>query len=141
MLEPILTLSFDERMALLGLVRHGTAPARTLTRARILLHADDETSPNEIARVLHVSRRTVDRACQRYADGGLAATLYDCPRPGAAPVLGGTEEAILVALACSAPPPGRTKWTMQLLADELVVLEIVPAISADTVGRTLKKTR
>lgn len=141
MLEPILTLTAAERIELLGLIRHGTVPSRTLTRAHILLLADEQTPPQAIAKALHVNRRTVDRACQRYAAGGLEHTLYDRPRPGAAPLLDGTEEAILVALACSEPPPGRTKWTMQLLADELVLLEIVPTISADTVGRTLKKTR
>lgn len=141
MLEPILTLTDDERHRLLSLTRHGTAPTRTLTRARIVLLADDQTPPQEIARVLHINRRTVDRACQRYAAGGLDRVLYDLPRPGGAPLLDGTQEAVLVALTCSEPPSGRTKWTMQLLADELMYLEVVPTISADTVDRTLKKTR
>ena len=141
LLDPILSLTPDERQALLSLTRHGTAPSRTLTRAQILLLADDGLVPTDIARVTHVNRRTVDRACQRYAAGGLDAALYDRPRPGAPLLLDGTQEAVLVALACTDPPVGRTKWTMQLLADELVVLEVVPAISDDTVRRTLKKTR
>lgn len=140
LLEPMLTLTDDERHQLLSLTRHGTGPARTLARARMLLLADDGLPPAEIARVLHVSRRTVDRACQHYAEGGLARALYDLPRPGGAPLLDGTQEAVLVALACSTPPDGRATWTLQLLADELITLEVVPTISADTVGRTLKKT-
>jgi transposase len=82
----------------------------------------------------------VERIRQRFVEDGLEAALSERPRPGGQRKLAGTQEAFLIALACSTPPEGRTCWTMQLLADRLVELQVVEAISDETVRRTLKKT-
>lgn len=129
-----------ERQRLHTLTRRGEAQARTIARARVLLLADRGLRDTEIAAAVGLHERTILRLRRRYAEEGLKATLSDRPRSGAAPKLAGTQQAHLVALACSAPPAGRTSWTMQLLADRLVELNVVEAISDETVRRTLKKT-
>jgi hypothetical protein len=88
-----------------------------------------------------VHETTVERIRQRFVAGGVERALRDQPRPGGRPKLDRKQEAFLIALACSAPPNGRARWTMQLLADRLVALEIVETISDETVRRTLKKER
>jgi transposase len=133
-------LSTEERDRLGRLTRKGRAAARTLRRAQILLLSADGLLDAQIAATLHVGLSTVHRTRQRYCAGGLASALHERPRPGGAPKLDAKQEAFLIALACSAPPDERTTWTMQLLADRLVTLEIVDAISDETVRRTLKKT-
>jgi transposase len=133
-------LSAEEREQLLGLTRKGTTQARRLRRAQILLAAADGATDAAIVRALHVARATVERTRQRFVLGGLPAALEERPRPGANAKLDGKAEAYLVALACSDPPEGRARWTMQLLADRLIQLEQVDAISDETVRRTLKKT-
>jgi transposase len=137
----IVDLTADERAALLALLTKGVAPVRRLTRARILLLADEGGTDQEIAAALHVHPATVERTRRRFVEGGPEAALSERPRPGGRPKLDGRQEAHLVALACSAPPEGRKRWTMQLLADRLVALELVEAISDETVRRALKKTR
>jgi transposase len=137
----IVDLTADERAGLLALLHKGVAPARRLTRARILLLADEGGTDQEIAAALHVHAATVERTRRRFVEGGVERALSDRPRPGGRPKLDGKQEAHLVALACSAPPEGRARWTMQLLADRLVELALVDAISDETVRRTLKKTR
>jgi transposase len=134
-------LSEEERAQLLELTRKGTIGARRLRRAQILLAAADGATDATIAGTLHVARATVERARQRFVLGGLAGALDERPRPGARAKLDGKAEAYLVALACSDPPAGRDRWTMQLLADRLVQLEQVASISDETVRRALKKTR
>lgn len=137
----IVDLTEGERAELLALLNKGVAPARRLTRARILLLADEGGTDREIAAALHGHPATVERTRRRCVEGGPEAALTDKPRPGGRPKLGGKQEAHLVALACSAPPEGRTRWTMRLLADRLVELALVDTISDETVRRTLKKTR
>ncbi len=137
----IVDLTAGERAGLLALLNKGVAPARRLTRARILLLADEGGTDPEIAAALHVHRATVERTRRRFVEGGVERALSDRPRPGGRPKLDRKQEAHLVALACSAPPEGRARWTMQLLADRLVELALVDAISDETVRRTLKKTR
>ena len=94
-----------------------------------------------IADLLQGTPETVRNIRKRFATEGLEAALQERPRPGAQPKLDGKQEALLVALACSAPPEGREHWTMHLLADRLVELEAVESISDETVRRVLKKTR
>jgi transposase len=137
----IVDLAADERAGLRTLLNRGVAPARRLTRARILLLADEGGPDPEIATALHVHRATVERTRRRFVEGGVERALSDKPRPGGRPKLDGEQAAHLVALACSAPPEGRARWTMRLLADRLVELALVEAISDETVRRTLKKTR
>jgi transposase len=137
----VVDLTTAERTELLNLVRRGVTSARRLTRARILLLAGEGRTDEAIAAALHVHRATVERTRQRFVAGGVERALRDQPRPGGRPKLDRKQEAFLIALACSAPPKGRARWTMQLLADRLVALEIVEAISNETVRRTLKKER
>ncbi len=140
------TLTADERADLEALIRKGTGAAQKLARARILLKADQGTDgpawPDErIADALDVAVRTVGNIRQRFVEGGLAGALGRKPqcRPSKVRLLDGRAEAHLIALACSEPPAGRAYRTPQLLADRLVELRVVETISADTVGRALKK--
>lgn len=139
-------LSAEQRAELRGLVGRGTAPARMLTRARVLLKADHgEGGPGwsdaAIAGALDVNPSTVLRVRRQFITEGLGATLAR-KRPDRVYErrLDGVAEARLVALACSAPPAGRERWTLRLLADELVRLEVVDAVSHETVRQTLKQT-
>jgi transposase len=136
----IVDLTADERAGLLALLNKGVAPARKLTRARILLLADEGGTDREIAAALHVHPATVERTRRRFVEGGVERALSERPRPGGRPKLDGKQEAHLIALACSRAPEGRAQWTMQLLADRLVELRVVDAISDEAVRRTLKKT-
>ncbi len=139
-------LTEAERAQLRTLVGSGVAPARMLTRARILLKANQgEGGPGwsdaAIAGALEVHPTTVARVRRAFVDAGLDAALAR-KRPDRvyARVLDGAAEAHLVAVACSEPPAGRERWTLRLLADELVRLEVVPAVSYETVRRTLEQT-
>lgn len=133
------TLTEDDRFQLHALLKKGTHSARVLTRARILLAADQSITDAVIAQTLHVSSATVGNVRARYVAGGLDRALYDAPRPGGIRKLDGAQEATLIALACTTPPEGQAVWTMQLLANRLVTLKIVDHLSDETVRRTLKK--
>lgn len=136
-------LSEAERAELLLLISRGRAPARTIRRAHLLLAAADDQFDADVAAALHTSIATVMRVRRRFAEAGpadrLERALYDRPRPGAAPKLDAKGEATLVALACSDPPAGHSVWALQLLADKLVELHVIDAISKETVRRTLGK--
>jgi transposase len=136
----LVTLNEDERAHLFALTKKGKVSARKLTRAHVLLQADAGVPDRAIAAALHVGTATVERIRKRCVEEGLEAALTERPRPGGQRKLDGKQEAFLIALACSTPPGGRTCWTMQLLADQLVALQVVEAISDETVRRTLKKT-
>jgi len=136
----LVTLTAEERAQLLDLTKKGSATARKLTRAHLLLQADDGATDQAIATALHIHRTTVERTRQRFVEGNLDGALAERPRPGAKRLLDAKQEAWLIATACSAAPQGQARWTMQLLADELVALEVVATISDETVRRTLKKT-
>ena len=135
----VVRLTPEERARLLALTSKGKTSARMLRRAHILLLTDEGKKDEEIAAAVRASISTVERTRKRFIQAGLDAALKEKPRPGAEPRLDGRAEAYLVALACSSPPEGRQSWTMQLLADRLVELEIVEAISDETVRRVLKK--
>jgi transposase len=136
----IVTLTDDERQTLLDLVKKGTLSARKLTRAHILLQADAGATDDAIAQSLHVARTTVERLRRHFVEGNLEGALEERPRPGAKRKLDLKQEAHLIAVTCSPAPTGQARWTMQLLADEIVQLGIVDSISDETVRRTLKKT-
>ena len=136
----IVELLAEERTQLLDLIKKGTVSARKLTRAHILLRADEDATDDTIALALHVNRSTVERTRKRFVEGNLDLALAERPRPGGKRSLDAKQEAFLIATTCSAPPAGQLRWTMQLLADELVALGRVPTISDETVRRTLKKT-
>ena len=133
-------LTDSEREQLLALTKKGESRARRLARAHVLLAAADGLKDAAIAAALHVGIATVERVRKRFVAGGLERALKDDPRPGARLKLDGRQEAYLVALTCSTPPEGRQRWTMQLLADQMVRLEVVDTLSDETVRRTLKKT-
>lgn len=153
---PQIKLSSQERATLKKLVGTGTSQARTQTRARILLMASDmstgsrgngksgelrRTNSNQtIAEALLVCSKTVSRIRQRFVQGGLNEALYDKPRAGRSVVLDGAVEAKLVMLACSTPPKGRSKWTLQLLADKMIELGYAEHICDTWVMNKLKKT-
>ncbi len=140
-------LSADERQTLQQVVRVGSAPARRLTHAHILLKADSaEGGPNwtdvAIAQAFGVSERTVERVRGRYTREGVDAALGRRPtRRVYQRALDGEQEAHLVALACSPAPQGHARWALRLLAQRLVQLEVAPTISHEAVRQTLKKTR
>src|SRR3954454_20351768 len=142
------TLEAEERQHLHDLIAAGQAAARKLAHARILLKADAADGgpawpDRQIADALEVSTDTVERVRQRFVEQGLDAALdrKQRERPPRQVKLDGRAEARLIALACSTPPKGRAVWTMQLLADKLVELEVVDSISDETVRLALKETR
>ena len=144
----LVELSEQERGYLHKLISSGTAPARKLNRARILLKADigkhaeaQVLSDRQIARMLETSIATVQRARERFYEGGLQTALERSkPDRVYRRSLEGRAEAHLIALACSEPPRGRNRWSFRLLADKAVELGIVEKVSHETVRKTLKKT-
>lgn len=128
------------REHLLEIARRGKSPARKVKRALILCQADEGRTDQQIAEALFVGTATVSRVRQRFVAEGLEQALNERPRPGQRRKLAGPQEAHLVALACSKAPEGHTHWTLQLLADKVVELELVDSISLETVRQILKKT-
>jgi Homeodomain-like domain len=139
-------LTVEERNALEQVVSVGKAAARKLTHARILLLADENQgaadADAEIGSALGTSLRTIERVRKRFVTEGFEAALDHRPQPPRPDKIKikGTVEQKLVELACSDPPQGRCHWTLQLLADELVVLGLVDTVSTVTVWQALKKT-
>jgi Homeodomain-like domain len=141
----VVELTKAERERLLKLLSSGTAPARMLTRARVLLKAGadgpDRWTDERIARALDTGVATAGRVRKRFCWQGLEAALErSLPDRVYERSLDGRAEARLIALACSGPPEGRDRWSMRLLADKAVELGIVEAISHETVRKALKKT-
>ena len=142
----VVTLAASEYAQLHALLRVGTAAAATLAHARVLLKADQADggpawSDAHIADALDVSLSTVHRVRQAFVEDGLEAALHrKGPTGRQYRKLDGAQEAHLVALACSPPPEGRARWTLKLLADRLVELEVVDSVSPECVRATLKKT-
>ncbi len=143
----VVQLELEERARLERMVSVGQRAAAKLTHARVLLQADQSAAglgwtDARIAEGLGVTTRTVENIRRRFVEQGLQAALErkkQC-RPPRERLLDGAKEAKLVALCCSKAPNGRRRWTLQLLADRLVELNIVDSISYETVRRTLKKT-
>lgn len=136
----IVNLRDDERQQLLDLVKKGKVGARRITRAHILLLADEGKADEAIGEALHAGVATIERTRRKFVEGNLEAVLSEKPRPKRKTRLDGRGRALLVATACSAPPAGHARWTMQLLAERLVELDVVERISDETVRLELKKT-
>jgi transposase len=134
------TLSEDERDRLERLSRQRTASVRMVRRAQALLLAADGKTDEVIAERLRMGVATLERLRRRFVEEGLEASLRERPRPGARPKLGPKEQAFVVALACTKPPEGRHRRTMQMLADRLVELEMVPDITDEAIRLLLKRT-
>jgi transposase len=140
------TLKAEERGELEIMISRGKADARKLAHARVLLQVDEADgapcrADQEVASALNLSTRTIERVRQRFVEEGLESALL--PRPTKrvyARALDGSQEAHLIALACSKAPDGKKKWTLRLLADRVVELGYVGKVSHETVRRTLQKT-
>lgn len=140
------TLIDTERQELLAVISKGKAAAHKLTRARILLQADQGPqgpawSDEQMQQALHVGRMTVERTRKAFVEYGIEAALSRKPRatPGNQK-FEGAKEAHLIAVACATPPPGHKRWTLQLLADRMIELEHFPSISSETIRLHVKKT-
>ena len=141
----IVKLTQEERETLLSMLKKGKASANKLMHARVLLEVDEKKTTTKtdekIARDLHISVKTVARIRQRFVEEGLESALLR--KPHANPKsrkINGDEEAHLIAICCSTPPEGRSRWTLKLLADRLVEMEVIDSISPVTISRVLKKT-
>jgi transposase len=132
-------LTAEERTTLEQLRQKGKSSARKLTRARILLQADEGLTDEEIASAQGVGIATVERTRQRFVEANLEA-LNELPRPGGQRKLSGKQEAHLIAVACTPAPTGQPPWTLQLLADQVVELGFAQSIARETVRQVLKKT-
>jgi transposase len=139
------TLADEERQDLFALLSKGKSAAHKLTRARILLQTDQSPqgpawSDEQIQQALHVSRMTVERTRQAFVEHGMDAALNRKKRatPGNQK-FDGEKEAHLIAVACSTPPKGQKRWTLQLLADKMVELEHFESITSETIRQHLKK--
>ena len=143
----VVVLTEDERKQLEQLLAAGTAPARKLAHARVLLKADKGPGgpgwvDAAIAEAVEISQPTISRIRQQFVEAGLEAALHRrAPRRVYTRKLDGEQEARLIALTCSEPPAGHARWTLRLLADKLVELAVVETVSHETVHRVLKKTR
>lgn len=140
------SLSKNERTMLLEIVSKGSASARTIMRVNVLLAADEnhligKKSEAEIAALYNVHPQTVHSIRKEYAEKGLEATIQRKKRdsPPIQPKITGDVEAKIIALSCGSPPPGRSRWSLRLLADQSVELGYIESISHEAVGRLLKK--
>ena len=129
-----------EREQLLKLVQQGKHSSRKVRRAQTLLLADEGQRDEQIAQTLKTSLSTVCRTRKRLVEEGLEAALSEAPRSGRPVKLDGKGEARVVATACSTPPEGRSRWTLKLLAERVVELEVAESIATETVRQMLKKT-
>ncbi len=129
-----------ERRELKQFISKGTEKARKITRCRILLLADEGKNDTRIIEALKIARNTIRTVRFRYVQEGLEAAINEQPRSGTPKKFTGRQKAKITAIACSEPPEGRNRWTLRLIADKVVELEIVDNISHQTVKRVLKKT-
>lgn len=139
-------LAKSEREALLTIVSKGSAPAKEVMHANVLLATDENISKvrrseKEIAALFHVNPQTVHTIRRRYSEDGLGKAISRKKRetPPVEPKITGDIEARIIALSCGAPPEGRTRWSLRLLAEKAVELEYIDSISHEAVGRLLKK--
>ena len=135
----MIDLTEKERATVEGFIRRGKANARNITRAHILLKSAEGWSIERIAQTYGVSQATVSNVRQRYRAGGIERVLKDKVQHNRRQALGGEEEAVMAAIACSPVPDGHDHWTLRMLRDKLVELGIVEGVSASTIQDRLKK--
>jgi transposase len=133
-------LKETERRKLIGMVSKGRNKAVVIQRAHILLKVDEGKTDAEISQMLYVSEQTIRRTRQRFVQEGLQAALEDKPHPVTGSELDEKQEARIIALACSEPPAGQARWTLELLTQEVLKDGIVTHLSPETVRLLLKKT-
>lgn len=133
-------LTKDEQKKLLAIISTGRNKATIIRRAHILLKVDEGKTDAEISQILYVSEQTIRRTRLRYEKDGLEAALKDKPHPRPSGKLDEKQEARLVAIACSKPPTGRARWTLELLVRRLIQDKVVTTIAPETVRLLLKKT-
>ncbi len=136
----LVNLTQEEREHLFEITRRGKSSARKVKRSLNMSKAGEGATDQQIAEAVMVGPSTVSRVRQRFVEGGLERALNDRPRPGKRRKLDGKQEAHLVAVACSSAPEGHTRWTLRLLADQVVKLEFTDSICRETVRQVLKKT-
>ncbi len=136
----LVLLKPKEQKYLHQLITKGSQKARTITRCRILLLANEGKTDTQIIEALNTARNTIRTVRYRYVHKGLEVSINEQPRPGAPNKFTGRNKAKITAIACSKPPDGRSRWTLRLIADTMVELDIVDNISHHTVQRVLKKT-
>jgi Homeodomain-like domain len=140
------TLTAEERQELQALIAKGKASARKLAPARVLLPVDEAEAKagrtdEETAAALNISVRTIERVRERFVEQGFTAALLPAPSKRVyARTFDGASEARLIALACGAPPEGKARWTLRLLAEQLVELQVLDTVSRECVRQALKKT-
>ena len=134
-------LKKSERDRLHRFIKKGTAKAREITRAQVLLLGNRRKSPSIISEMLGPTLTTIQNIKKRYLEGGLDRALFDAPRPGQPTLFSGKAKAKITALACTEAPEGHGRWTLRLLADRAVELNYVESISHTKVADILKKTQ
>jgi transposase len=135
----MIQLTEADRSEIEGYIRRGKGNARKVTRAHILVKSAEGWSIRQIAETFRVSEATVSNVRKRYQENGILGVLTDKVQKNRRRALAGAEEAVLVALACSRVPDGHDHWTLRMLRDKLIELEVVEGISASTIHDTLKK--
>ena len=133
-------LTPEQRKSLRKIVRIGRNKAKVITNAHILLKSDEGKTDKEIAELLYIDAETVRRTRQRFCKAGMEKALHGQPYPPRESSLTDEQEAYLIALACSDPPEGRNRWTIELLTERMVTDKVVDSISREKVRLTLKKT-
>ena len=133
-------LKEEERRKLIGIVSKGCNKAVVIQRAHILLKVDEGKTDAEISQMLYISEQTIRRIRLRFAQAGLQAALEDKPHPATGSELDEKQEARIIALACSEPPAGQARWTLELLTQAVLKDGIVTHLSPETVRLLLKKT-
>jgi transposase len=133
-------LTAEERLELQTLISSGVTSARKITRARILLKVDEGVTKTAISRALDVTNNTITNVCRTFQTERLAAIQRKMPKREYTHCLDGEAEAHLIAIACSAPPTGRERWTLRLLQSEMVKRQYVDDVSHETIRTALKKT-
>ncbi len=136
----MIRLTDEQRSELLSIVNKGEHNARLIKRANILLLSDKGRTAPQIVENLSISEQTVYNIRKRFVQEGLESALHEKPRPGGKRKFQIEQEAHLIALACSDPPEGRERWTLRLLTEKIVELDVLDSVGRETVRRTLKKT-
>jgi len=131
-------LSKGDREKLNDILSGGAQAVRTVLRALALCRLDEGRSASQVAAEVRLTSKAVREIGRRYEDGGLEQALYERPRPGAAPVLDDRQEQRIVAMVCSAPPQGRARWTVRLVAEEAVKRGLAPRVGRETIRPLLR---